>query len=93
MADVLSTILGRVSGLGAAGTAFERSMALEAVLRHASEVGMEAALARFGRPLSESDKITLRSLTREELETLSDIRCKLSVLRRPEDGNNNSSVV
>lgn len=90
MADVLSTILGRVSGLGGAGTARERSLALEAVLRHASEVGIEEALARFGRPLSELDKATLRSLTPEELETLSDIRCKLAALRNAEDNNNNN---
>lgn len=90
MVDVLSTILGRVSGRGGTGTARERSVALEAVLRHAGEVGIEEALARFGKPLSESDKATLRSLTRAELETLSDIRDKLSVLRATEDNNNNN---
>ena len=90
MADVLSTILSRVSGLGGAGTARERSMALEAVLRHAAEVGIEEALARFGKPLSETDKKTLRSLTPAELETLAEIRCKLSALRSTEDNNNNN---
>ena len=46
------------------------------MIAHASESGIEDAITRFGAALSEADKVTLRSLKPDEVETLSGLQRK-----------------
>jgi hypothetical protein len=76
VANTLSNGFGSVSGQGGAKTLRERAAAFYAVIAHASESGIEDAIARFGGALSEADKLTLRSLKPDEVETLSGLQRK-----------------
>jgi hypothetical protein len=59
----------------------ERADALDAVLAQAPDIGVDAALDRFGQALSPVDQELVRSLTREELAALRSIEGKLGIRR------------
>ena len=75
-------------------TTMERSVALEAVLTNASEIGMETALDRFGSALTPTEKQLVSSLSTEEIVSLNRIETKLSAVqaRRPTNNNNNNNT-
>ena len=55
----------------------ERAIALEAVLNHAPDIGIEQALEQFGSSLTDTEKQVLRTLTPEELAALKSILSKI----------------
>jgi hypothetical protein len=63
----------------------ERAAALEAIINHAPDIGIDEALERFGSVLTDSEKELLRTLTPEELTALRSILSKLGnqILRSP----------
>jgi len=67
----------------------ERADALDAVLVQAPDIGIEAALEQFGQALSQVERDLVRSLTREELETLRKVEGKLGSRRKGRVNNNN----
>ncbi len=48
----------------------ERAVALEAILTHAPDIGLEQALDSFGSALTDTEKEVLKTLTSEEITTL-----------------------
>lgn len=61
----------------------ERATALEAVLNHAPEMGIEGAIKKFGGPLTKVEKDLIRTLTPEEVTQLRNIKRKLGVFHGP----------
>lgn len=61
----------------------DRATALEAVLNNAPDIGTEAALKKFGAPLTKVEKNLIRSLTPEELTQLRNVKRKLGVFQGP----------
>lgn len=68
----------------------ERSMALEAVLTHAGNVGIDKAIEKFGGPLTNTEKELVKSLKPEEFKALEEIRRKLGHLGSLAKDNNNN---
>jgi hypothetical protein len=58
----------------------DRALALEAVLTHAPDIGMEEALKQFGDSLLPTEHKLLSTLTKEELKALKSIRAKVGNL-------------
>jgi hypothetical protein len=71
----------------------ERSLAIDAVLASAAEIGIEAALERYGSILSGTETNLLLSVTPEELSALQGVQSKLpQAVRRPTNNNNNNNT-
>ncbi len=60
-----------------------RATALEAVLNHAPDIGVEAALKKFGASLAKVEKDLIRLLSAEELTHLRNIKRKLGIFHGP----------
>jgi hypothetical protein len=58
----------------------DRALALEAVIAHAPELGIEEALKKFGDSLLPTEIKLLRTLTPEELKALKSIKAKVGDL-------------
>ncbi len=58
----------------------DRALALEAVLTHAPDLGMEDALKKYGESLLPTEHKLLLTLTKEELTALKSIRAKVGNL-------------
>jgi hypothetical protein len=61
---------------GAKATVTERLTSMEAVLRHAPDIGVNLAIKRFGNILPEEDRQLLRSLSDTELSVLRETKKK-----------------
>ena len=68
----------------------ERSLALDAVLSHGAELGVDAALERFGAAMTPTEKELVRSLSQDDLKSLHSIRGRLGGLGRLASDNNNN---
>lgn len=60
----------------------ERCIALEAIIAHAPDMGIEKALIEFGCPLTATEKKLISTLTMEELKALRTIKGKVGPLLR-----------
>ena len=67
----------------------ERCTALEGIISHAPDIGVEKALKQFGGPLTATEKELIRSLTKEELKSLRTINGKVGGLLRKSTNNIN----
>lgn len=69
----------------------ERSLALEAVLNNAPELGVKEALKRFGGPLTVTERELVSGLSKAELTGLKVARGKLGSLGSLAKDNNNNN--
>ncbi len=58
----------------------DRALALEAVIAHAPEIGIEAALKQFGEPLLPTEVKLLATITPDEWKALKSIKAKVGDL-------------
>jgi hypothetical protein len=80
-----------------AGRSNARSSALDEIFRWAKTHGIEDAVSRFGGPLSDAERMILRTLRIEEIDALISLQDKLAVLTAEEttanNNNNNDNTV
>ncbi len=72
----------------------DRSLALDAVLSNAADMGVENALQRFGDPLTDTEKAIAGSLSKDDAIALKQISSKLGSLSpfaRAANNNNNNN--
>lgn len=69
----------------------ERSIALEAILAYAEDLGIDEAIRKFGEPLYDTEKNLIRSLSVEEIKSLNSIDKKLKAAAKPKENNNNNN--
>jgi hypothetical protein len=55
----------------------ERTIALASILNNAPDIGIDEALETYGAALTDSEKEVLKTLTREELDSLKSILSKI----------------
>ncbi len=67
----------------------ERSKALNAVIAHASDMGIEAAIQKHGAALGPTETAALRKLNPNELHALKTVREKIGDAFGPAADNNN----
>jgi hypothetical protein len=76
-----------------AGRSNARSSVLDEIFRWAKTHGIEEAVSRFGGPLSDTEKMTLRTLRPEEIDALISLQDKLATIAAEEEtaANNNNN--
>jgi len=72
-------------------TAIDRAVALEAVLSHAPDMGIDRALEQFGGSLTATERKLVSSLTRDELQALQAVEGKLAAVQARKANNNNNN--
>lgn len=62
----------------------ERATAVESVLRHAPDIGMEKAIVKFGNALTKADEKILQSLSADALKGLKETQAAFADVLSPD---------